>query len=185
MAIAGPMLNGLMLIVCLGSEPDPALARDMRTSWSPQRLSKQLHCATGGPHSSVNDSGEPLHSPDQRPWAVQLGGGNDVGEHKRLTLAFERLRRLTFNGTIIETGTNSYRLAHTLAQQAAKLEVGPTRNAINTKSGLKTDCYSQTCSCLVLPVVALFCLAVRDRFTESDGEPFCTVAGHENPVALG
>jgi DNA replication protein DnaC len=27
--------------------------------------------------------------------------------------------RLTFNGTIIETGTDSYRLAHTLAQQAA------------------------------------------------------------------
>ncbi|MBB6406435.1 tRNA A58 N-methylase Trm61 [Arthrobacter sp. AZCC_0090] len=26
--------------------------------------------------------------------------------------------RLTFNGTIIETGTGSYRLAHTLAQQA-------------------------------------------------------------------
>jgi hypothetical protein len=27
--------------------------------------------------------------------------------------------RLTFNGTIIETGTDSYRLARTLAQQAA------------------------------------------------------------------
>ncbi|MET3902546.1 DNA replication protein DnaC [Paenarthrobacter sp. 4246] len=27
--------------------------------------------------------------------------------------------RLTFNGTIIETGTDSYRLAHTLAQQTA------------------------------------------------------------------
>lgn len=27
--------------------------------------------------------------------------------------------RLTFNGTIIETGTNSYRLAHTMAQQTA------------------------------------------------------------------
>ena len=27
--------------------------------------------------------------------------------------------RLTFNGTIIETGTDSYRLAHTLAQRAA------------------------------------------------------------------
>ena len=27
--------------------------------------------------------------------------------------------RLTFNGTIIETGTDSYRLTHTLAQQAA------------------------------------------------------------------
>lgn len=27
--------------------------------------------------------------------------------------------RLTFNGTIIETGTDSYRLAHTLNQQAA------------------------------------------------------------------
>lgn len=27
--------------------------------------------------------------------------------------------RLTFNGTVIETGTDSYRLAHTLAQQAA------------------------------------------------------------------
>ncbi|ALV43956.1 hypothetical protein AU252_13830 [Pseudarthrobacter sulfonivorans] len=25
--------------------------------------------------------------------------------------------RLTFNGAIIETGTNSYRLAHTIAQQ--------------------------------------------------------------------
>lgn len=27
--------------------------------------------------------------------------------------------RLTFNGTIIETGTDSYRLAHTIAQQAS------------------------------------------------------------------
>jgi DNA replication protein DnaC len=27
--------------------------------------------------------------------------------------------RLTFQGTIIETGTDSYRLAHTVAQQAA------------------------------------------------------------------
>jgi DNA replication protein DnaC len=27
--------------------------------------------------------------------------------------------RLTFNGTIIETGTVSYRLAHTIAQQTA------------------------------------------------------------------
>jgi DNA replication protein DnaC len=27
--------------------------------------------------------------------------------------------RLTFNGTIIETGTDSYRLAHTMAQQTA------------------------------------------------------------------
>ncbi|MBT2514963.1 ATP-binding protein, partial [Arthrobacter sp. ISL-30] len=27
--------------------------------------------------------------------------------------------RLTFNGTIIETGTDSYRLAHTIAQHAA------------------------------------------------------------------
>lgn len=27
--------------------------------------------------------------------------------------------RLTFDGTIIETGTDSYRLAHTIAQQAA------------------------------------------------------------------
>jgi hypothetical protein len=26
--------------------------------------------------------------------------------------------RLTFNGTIIETGTDSYRLAHTIAKQA-------------------------------------------------------------------
>jgi hypothetical protein len=28
-----------------------------------------------------------------------------------------RHHRLTFNGTIIETGADSYRLAHTLAQQ--------------------------------------------------------------------
>ena len=49
-----------------------ALAWDMRTSWSPQRLSKQLHCATGGPHPSVNDSSESSHSPNQRPWAVHL-----------------------------------------------------------------------------------------------------------------
>ncbi len=27
--------------------------------------------------------------------------------------------RLTFNGAIIETGTDSYRLAHTIAQQTA------------------------------------------------------------------
>jgi DNA replication protein DnaC len=27
--------------------------------------------------------------------------------------------RLTFNGTIIETGTDSYRLAHTIARQTA------------------------------------------------------------------
>jgi hypothetical protein len=27
--------------------------------------------------------------------------------------------RLTFNGTIIETGTDSYRLAHTISQQNA------------------------------------------------------------------
>jgi hypothetical protein len=49
-----------------------ALAWDTRTSWSLQRLSKQLHCATGGPHPWVNDSSESSHSPTQRRWAVQL-----------------------------------------------------------------------------------------------------------------
>jgi DNA replication protein DnaC len=33
--------------------------------------------------------------------------------------------RLTFNGTIIETGTDSYRLAHTIAQQSASQIAGP------------------------------------------------------------
>ena len=38
--------------------------------------------------------------------------------------------RLTFNGTIIETGTDSYRLARTLAQRNVSLLFVPARIAI-------------------------------------------------------
>lgn len=52
-----------------------------------------------------------------------FGGWTKTFTDPRLCSAI--IDRLTFNGTIIETGTQSYRLAHTKARQAAKTDKAP------------------------------------------------------------
>ncbi|GAA5199927.1 hypothetical protein GCM10023346_40850 [Arthrobacter gyeryongensis] len=63
--------------------------------------------------SSPNEKNKhPSRSPPTNPSPV---GWTKTFTDPRLCAAI--VDRLTFNGTIIETGTDSYRLAHTLAQQ--------------------------------------------------------------------
>lgn len=49
--------------------------------------------------------------------ALRVGGsGNGVSRCSAVRLCAAIVDRLTFNGAIIQTGTESYRLAHTKAQ---------------------------------------------------------------------
>jgi DNA replication protein DnaC len=64
--------------------------------------------------------------PPQKPGGIRVRYHEQVPAPDRWTKTFTDPRlcgaivdRLTFGGNIIETGTDSYRLAHTRAQQAA------------------------------------------------------------------
>lgn len=67
-----------------------------------------------------------IHLPREEVYGIvpRTKNGPVLAGSGALTMADPRLcavivDRLTFNGSIIETGTDSYRLAHTIAQRAS------------------------------------------------------------------
>lgn len=70
------------------------------------------------PNSSSSSSPKgKRRTPSQSPSNESFSGWTKTFTDPRLCAAI--VDRLTFNRAIIETGTDSYRLAHTLAQQTA------------------------------------------------------------------